>query len=72
MLKTMVVHSQLLSTINSLQIYATGTGSANGTNNLENAVNTSYANDCRAANNVAGSNYLASKGRVAVLTNFPK
>lgn len=51
--------------------YATGTGTASGTNTGDNAANTTYANDYRAANFVAGTNYLAPNGSAASLTNFP-
>lgn len=51
--------------------YATGSGTASGTNTGDNSVNTTYANDFRAANFVAGTNYLAPNGSAAALTNFP-
>lgn len=38
---------------------------------LPNAVNTTYANDYRAANFVAGTNYLAPNGNGSQLTNLP-
>lgn len=38
---------------------------------LPNATNTNYANDYRAANFIAGTNYLAPNGSAAALTNFP-
>ena len=42
-----------------------------GTNTGDNATNTNYANDYRAANFVAGTNYLTPSGSAAALTNFP-
>jgi hypothetical protein len=42
-----------------------------GTNSGDNAANTAYANDYRAANFVAGTNYLAPNGSAAALTGFP-
>ena len=42
--------------------YATGTGTASGTNTGDNAVNSTYANDYRAANFVAGTNYVTPTG----------
>ncbi len=51
--------------------YATGGGTASGTNTGDNAANTNYANDYRAANFVAGTNYLAPNGSAAGLTSFP-
>jgi hypothetical protein len=53
-----------------LGTYATGTGSASGTNSGDNAVNTTYANDYRAANFVAGTNYLAPNGNGSGLTGL--
>lgn len=38
---------------------------------LPNSTNTNYANDYRAANFVAGTNYLAPNGSAAALTGFP-
>jgi hypothetical protein len=49
----------------------TGTSSVSGINTGDNAANTNYANDYRAANFVAGTNYLAPNGSAANLTNFP-
>ena len=50
----------------------TVTGSnLSGTNTGDNAVNTTYASDYRAANFVAGTNYLAPTGSAAALTSFP-
>lgn len=40
-----------------------------GTNTGDNAANTTYANDYRAANFIAGTNYLAPNGSAAALTN---
>lgn len=51
--------------------YATGTGSATGTNTGDNAANTTYAADYRAANFVAGTHYLSPTGSAATLTGFP-
>lgn len=42
-----------------------------GTNGGDNVVNSTYANDFRAANFVAGTNYLAPNGSAALLINFP-
>jgi hypothetical protein len=46
-------------------------GNTSNTNSGDNASNTQYANDYRAANFVAGTNYLAPNGSAALLTNFP-
>lgn len=48
---------------------ATVIGNTSGTNSGDNAANTTYANDYRAANFVAGTNYLAPNGSAASLTN---
>jgi hypothetical protein len=42
-----------------------------GTNSGDNAVNSTYANDYRAANFSAGTHYLAPNGSAAALTAFP-
>lgn len=42
-----------------------------GTNSGDNAANSTYANDYRASNFVAGTNYLAPNGSAASLTSFP-
>lgn len=42
-----------------------------GTNSGDNAANTTYANDYRAANFVAGTDYLTPSGSAAALTSFP-
>jgi len=42
-----------------------------GTNTGDNAANTTYANDYRAANFIAGTNYLAPNGSGAALTSIP-
>ncbi|MFV8328484.1 beta strand repeat-containing protein [Flavobacterium sp. ZS1P14] len=42
-----------------------------GTNTGNNAANTKYANDYRAANFVGGTDYLRPTGSAALLTNFP-
>ena len=42
-----------------------------GTNSGDNAANTTYAGDYRAANFVAGTDYLAPNGSAASLTSFP-
>lgn len=44
-------------------------GNTSGTNTGDNAANSTYANDYRAANFVAGTNYLAPNGSAASLTN---
>lgn len=49
----------------------TGGGTASGTNTGDNAANTTYASDYRAANFVAGTHYLAPTGSAAALTSFP-
>lgn len=54
-----------------LETPAFGSGTLSGTNTGDNAVNTLYANDYRAANFVAGTNYLAPTGSAAGLTSFP-
>lgn len=51
--------------------YATGTGTASGTNTGDNAANSNYASDYRAANFVAGTHYLTPSGSAASLTGFP-
>ena len=51
--------------------FASGGGTATGTNTGDNAANTTYANDYRAANFVAGTDYLAPTGSAAALTSFP-
>lgn len=48
-----------------------GSGTSTGTNTGDNAVNTTYAADYRAANFVSGTNYLAPNGSAALLTGFP-
>lgn len=48
---------------------ATVIGNTSNTNSGDNAANTTYANDYRAANFVAGTNYLAPNGSAAALTN---
>jgi hypothetical protein len=50
--------------------YATGTGTASGTNTGDNAANSTYANDYRAANFVAGTQYLAPNGNGSSLTGI--
>jgi hypothetical protein len=42
-----------------------------GSNTGDNAVNSNYSSDYRAANFVAGTNYLAPNGSAASLTSFP-
>jgi|GEM_PF-4043713 len=54
-----------------LGTYATGSGTASGTNTGDNATNTTYANDYRLANFIAGTNYLAPNGSAAALTGLP-
>ena len=49
----------------------TFSGTSSGTNTGDNAINTTYANDYRAANFIAGTNYLAPNGSAAALTSFP-
>jgi len=49
----------------------TGDSSISGTNTGDNAANSNYASDYRAANFVAGTNYLAPTGSAASLTSFP-
>jgi hypothetical protein len=46
-------------------------GNTSGTNTGDNATNTQYASDYRAANFIAGTNYLAPNGSAAGLTSFP-
>jgi collagen type VII alpha len=48
-----------------------GAVSVSGSNTGDNAANSTYANDYRAANFVAGTNYLAPTGSAASLTSFP-
>ena len=48
-----------------------GSGDSTGINTGDNSVNTTYANDYRAANFIAGTNYLAPNGSAANLTSFP-
>ena len=52
--------------------YATGSGSANGVNTGDNAINTTYSNDYRAANFIAGTNYLSPTGNGSGLTGLTK
>ncbi len=42
-----------------------------GTNSGDDAVNSTYASDYRAANFIAGTNYLTPTGSAALLTSFP-
>lgn len=49
----------------------TGSGTSSGTNTGDNSANSTYASDYRAANFVAGTNYLAPNGSAAALTSFP-
>ena len=49
----------------------TFSGTSSGTNTGDNATNTTYANDYRAANFIAGTNYLTPTGSAAGLTSFP-
>ena len=59
-------------TFASLSVSGSITGSnLSGTNTGDNAANTTYANDYRAGNFVAGTNYLAPNGSAAALTGFP-
>lgn len=51
--------------------FATGGGTATGANSDDNAANSTYASDYRAANFVAGTDYLAPAGSAAALTSFP-
>lgn len=46
-------------------------GNTSGTNSGDNAANSTYASDYRAANFVAGTDYLAPTGSAAGLTSFP-
>lgn len=46
-------------------------GNTAGSNSGDNANNTQYANDYRAGNFAAGTNYLAPNGSAAALTGFP-
>ncbi len=48
-----------------------GASSISGTNTGDNATNSQYASDYRAANFVAGTDYLAPTGSAAGLTSFP-
>jgi hypothetical protein len=48
----------------------TFSGTSSGTNTGDNAANTTYANDYRAANFVAGTNYLAPNGNGSALTGL--
>lgn len=50
---------------------ATVIGNTSGTNSGDNSANTTYANDFRTANFVAGTNYLAPNGSAASLTSIP-
>ena len=49
----------------------TGDASITGTNTGDNATNSQYTSDYRAANFVAGTNYLTPTGSAANLTGFP-
>lgn len=46
-------------------------GNTSGTNSGDNAANSTYANDYRSANFVAGTDYLTPNGSAALLTSFP-
>jgi hypothetical protein len=46
-------------------------GNTSGSNTGDNAANSTYANDYRAANFIAGTDYLAPNGSAAALTSFP-
>ena len=48
-----------------------GAVSVSGANTGDNAANSTYSSDYRAANFVAGTNYLAPNGSAASLTSFP-
>ena len=48
----------------------TFSGTSSGTNTGDNAPNTTYANDYRASNFVAGTNYLAPNGNGSALTGL--
>lgn len=50
--------------------YATGSGSASGTNTGDNSANSTYNSDYRAANFIAGTNYLAPAGNGSLLTGL--
>jgi hypothetical protein len=50
---------------------ASGNYASGITNTGDNAVNTTYSNDYRAANFIAGTNYLAPNGNGSLLTNLP-
>ena len=61
-----------ISNVSSVASSGTVTGSnLTGINTGDNSVNSLYANDYRAANFVAGTNYLAPNGTAAALTGFP-
>ncbi len=49
----------------------TFSGTSSGTNTGDNSANSTYADDYRAGNFVAGTNYLAPSGSAAALTSFP-
>ena len=48
-----------------------GSGNSTGINTGDNATNTTYADDYRAANFIAGIDYLTPNGSAAGLTSFP-
>jgi len=56
---------------NSVLTLGAGASSVSGTNTGDNAVNSNYSSDYRAANFVAGTNYLSPTGSAAGLTSFP-
>ncbi|HUP13106.1 MAG TPA: hypothetical protein VM187_12855, partial [Niastella sp.] len=60
----------LLATKQAAGQYATGTGNAAGTNTGDNAANSTYANDYRAANFIAATHYLSPTGNGSQLTGL--
>lgn len=66
---TVAVHGDAANT--SALTLGAGASSVSGTNTGDNAANSTYASDYRAANFVAGTNYLAPSGSAAALTSFP-
>ncbi len=64
----------VLGAITPTSVAASGTltgSNLSGTNTGDNAANSAYANDYRAANFVAGTDYLSPTGSAALLTSFP-
>ena len=60
------------SSVTNAMLVNTAVANLSGTNSGDNAANSTYANDYRAANFIAGTNYLAPNGNGSSLTNLTK